>query len=47
MNLNERVFLEGDFRYIWLDAQTDNTTVRDALASFDSWMATVGIGFRL
>jgi outer membrane protein W len=47
MNLNERVFLEGDFRYIWLDTQTDNTTIRDAMASFDSWMATVGIGFRL
>lgn len=45
--LNDRVFIEGDFRYIWLDTQTDNQTAADVLSSFDSWMATVGIGFRL
>jgi opacity protein-like surface antigen len=45
--LNDRVFLEGDFRYLWLDTSTDDQTAADVLGSFDSWMATLGIGFRL
>lgn len=45
--LNDRVFVEGDFRYIWLKTNTDNETVSGILSNFDSWMATVGIGFRL
>jgi opacity protein-like surface antigen len=45
--LNDRVFLEGDFRYIWLDTETENQTAADVLSNFDSWMLTVGIGFRL
>ena len=45
--INDRVFLEGDFRYIWLHTSTDNQTVADVLSNFDSWMATFGIGFRL
>lgn len=45
--LNDRVFLEGDFRYLWLDSGTGNQTAADVLSNFDSWMATVGLGFRL
>ena len=45
--VNDRVFIEGDFRYIWLKTETDSQTIRDTLSSFDSWMATIGIGFRL
>lgn len=45
--LNDRVFIEGDFRYIWLDTETENRTAADVLSDFDSWMATIGIGFRL
>jgi opacity protein-like surface antigen len=45
--LNDRVFVEGDFRYIWLDTETENQTAADVLSNFDCWMATIGIGFRL
>jgi hypothetical protein len=44
--LNDRVFLEGDFRYVWLKIE-GHRTLRDIMGDFDSWMATVGIGFRL
>ena len=45
--LNDRVFLEADFRYLWLDSNTQSETAAEALSNFDSWMATAGIGFRL
>lgn len=45
--INDRVFIEGDFRYIWLDTKTANQTAAEVLSNFDSWMATIGIGFRL
>lgn len=46
-NFHERMFVEADFRYIWLDMNMDGQTVGDKLASFDNWMASVGLGFRL
>ena len=46
-NLNDRIFLEGDFRYTWLDVDFSNKTIGEKLSDFDSWMTTAGIGFRL
>jgi len=45
--LSDRVFLETDFRYLWLDSSGSDQTAAEVLSNFDSWMATVGIGFRL
>lgn len=45
--LNDRIFVEGDFRYIWLDMDFDGKSVGDKLTDYNNWMATAGIGFRL
>jgi outer membrane protein W len=45
--LSDRVFLEADFRYLWVESNSDAETAADVLSDFDSWMATAGIGFRL
>ena len=45
--LTEDVFIEGDFRYVWLNIDTKDQAYSEALKDFDSWMASVGIGFRL
>jgi len=45
--LTDRMFVEGDFRYIWLDIDFEDKTVRDKLTEFNNWMGTVGFGFRL
>ena len=45
--LGDRVFVEGDFRYVWLDVDFGGKTVSDELSDFDNWMASVGIGFRI
>ncbi|MBT3294377.1 MAG: porin family protein [Verrucomicrobia bacterium] len=45
--LGDRMFVEGDFRYIWLDMDFEDKTVGDTLSDFNNWMATVGFGFRL
>ncbi|MBL7076854.1 MAG: porin family protein [Kiritimatiellae bacterium] len=45
--LSDRVFVEGDFRYIWLDLDFDDQTVSEKLSDFNTWNASVGIGFRL
>jgi len=46
-NLSKRMFIEGDFRYIWLDSDTENKTISDSLKNFNHWIAGIGIGFRL
>lgn len=46
-NISDRMFIEGDFRYIWLDSSSDNQTFSDSLKNFNHWIAGVGIGFRL
>lgn len=46
-NLSRRMFIEGDFRYIWIDADTENKTVGSKLSNFNHWIAGVGVGFRL
>ncbi len=45
--LNDRIFVEGDFRYIWLDVDFGGQTVGEKLTNFNNWMANIGIGFRL
>ena len=45
--LTDRMFIEGDFRYIWLDIDFEDMTVGDKLTEFNNWMGTVGFGFRL
>lgn len=45
--LSDRVFVEGDLRYIWLDVDFGDQTVGEKLRNFNNWMASVGIGFRL
>lgn len=45
--LSDRVFVEGDFRYIWLDLDFDDRTVGETLSDYNNWMASLGIGFRL
>ena len=45
--LNDRVFVEGDFRYIWLDLDFEDQTVGEKLGDFNNWIASVGLGFRL
>ena len=45
--LTEDIFLEGDFRYVWLNVDTKDRSYSDALKDFDSWMASIGLGFRL
>jgi hypothetical protein len=45
--LTDRIFLEADFRYIWLDASSEGQTFGDKLSDFDHWIGTLGIGFRL
>ena len=45
--LSDKVFVECDFRYAWLDVDFEGRTVKDTLSDFDSWVATLGIGFRL
>jgi hypothetical protein len=46
-NLNDRIFIEGDARYVWLNADMKDQTLGDKLSDFNSWLATVGVGFRL
>lgn len=46
-NLSERMFIEGEFRYIWLDTETEDQTFGSALKNFNHWIGSVGIGFRL
>jgi len=46
-NLSDRMFVEADFRYIWLDTNSDNETIGSALSNFNHWIAGVGFGFRL
>lgn len=43
----ENVFVSADFRYLWLDTEIKGRTIEDTLKDFDSWLATVGLGFRL
>ncbi|MDP6630817.1 MAG: hypothetical protein QGH42_07160 [Kiritimatiellia bacterium] len=45
--MSERVFVEGDFRYVWLDLDFGDQTVGEALGNYNNWMASLGIGFRL
>jgi opacity protein-like surface antigen len=45
--LSDRMFIETDFRYIWLDVDSEGETFADSLADFNHWMAGVGLGFRL
>ncbi|NQU39998.1 MAG: porin family protein [Lentisphaerae bacterium] len=45
--LNDRIFVEGDFRYIWQDLDFKGQTVGDKLSEFNNWMATAAVGFRL
>jgi opacity protein-like surface antigen len=45
--LNDRMFVEGDFRYIWLDVDFGDQTVGEKLSDFNNLMASVGFGFRL
>ncbi len=46
-NLSDRMFIETEFRYIWLDTDSDNKTIADSLKNFNHWIGSVGIGFRL
>ncbi len=46
-NLSKRMFIEADFRYIWLDADTENQTIGSKLSNFNHWITGIGIGFRL
>lgn len=46
-NLSDRMFVEGEFRYIWLDADTKDASFGKALKNFNHWIGSVGIGFRL
>jgi len=46
-NLSDKMFIEADFRYIWLDTETEDATFGDALKNFNHWIASVGFGFRL
>lgn len=43
----EKIFFEADLRYVWLDVEFDGQTVSDKLSDFNSWMATIGAGFRI
>jgi len=45
--ISERMFIETDFRYMWLDVDTEGGTFADAAADFNHWIAGVGLGFRL
>ncbi len=45
--LVENVFLELDYRYIWLDVDVGGRTFADALSESNRWIASVGLGFRL
>jgi outer membrane protein W len=45
--LSDRVFVEGDLRYIWLDVDFEGETVSDKLTNYNNWLAAVGLGFRL
>ncbi len=45
--LSDRVFVEGDVRYIWLDVDFEGETAADALSDFNNLIGSVGIGFRL
>ena len=45
--LTEKIFLEADLRYIWLDVDTKGRTFSDTLSDFNSWQAVVGMGFRI
>jgi hypothetical protein len=46
-NLSDRMFIEGDFRYMWLDTDTKDKTFGESLKNFNHWIAGIGIGFRL
>lgn len=45
--LSRRMFIEADFRYIWLNASNKGQTVADKLSDFNHWIGTIGLGFRL
>jgi hypothetical protein len=45
--LVENVFLELDYRHIWLDVDVGGRTFADALSDSKRWTASVGLGFRL
>ncbi len=45
--ISDRMFVETDFRYIWLDVDSEGGTFADALADFNHWVAGVALGFRL
>jgi hypothetical protein len=44
-NLSDRMFIESEFRYMWLDS--GGQTYLENLSNFDHWIGSVGIGFRL
>lgn len=46
-NLSDRIFVEGDFRYMWLDSSSEDQTFGASLKDFNHWIAGVGLGFRL
>jgi len=45
--ISDRMFIETDFRYIWLNVDTEGETFADSLADFNHWVAGIGLGFRL
>lgn len=45
--ISSRMFVEADFRYIWLSAGSKGQTFADTLSDFNHWIGSVGIGFRL
>lgn len=46
-NILKNMFVEGEFRYIWLDSDTKDQTFGESLKNFNHWISTIGIGFRL
>ncbi len=45
--LSDLMFIEADFRYVWLDVDTEGRTYADAAADYEHWIAGVALGFRL
>ncbi|MBT3193433.1 MAG: outer membrane beta-barrel protein [Verrucomicrobia bacterium] len=45
--LSERMFIEADFRYIWLDAETEGNTLSDVAHDYEHWVAGIALAFRL
>lgn len=46
-NLSDRMFIETEFRYMWLDSDSKDKTFSESLKNFNHWIGSVGIGFRL